>query len=730
MDEVWQRRALTSASVPEVGAHFGEPAPLRSAGRIQLLDPQTINQIAAGEVIERPASVVKELVENALDAGANQIQIDLVAAGRIRLVVRDNGEGMEPRDLTACWQRHATSKIRRALDLHRVTTLGFRGEAIPSIASVSRMTIESGRGDGARLRMRVEHGRSAGEAEPCAGPRGTTVTVENLLASVPARLKFLRSDRSELSACLEVVSRLAVAMPEVALVLRHAPEADAPWTEAIRTSGRGDLRETLASLWGRDLVRGLIPCDEQEDRVRVRGLIAPPHLTRGVRGTQWVMVNGRVVQSRALLQAVDVAYRGLTPERRYPPVMLHLDVPAADVDVNVSPSKTEVRFRDERAVFDAVRRAIRRCLLAAGMVPEADGIARADAALQALRQTSLGSTFATGSVGQSGWNRDSSTGAQPPLSPQDLSQIDSSIRGSSLSDVGFRNAGSEDFNGRTSTRPDVTDPPNEVTRRQGPTCSSEMALGIPWKQALREARVLGQFDRLAVVAEWRGQLLLVDQHAAHERILTERLHRYRTQPSPVAPGDTETGASGAARVGQIPRQPLLEPAILELGAVRRSRVEAWLPFLPAAGFLCEPFGRGEILVREVPADFRPLAPVGGRLARSEPGLAAVTGAGGARRHAPSAGRKVSPDRALETLRELLDTWAELPEGAVPDIRPEDVVIRASCKLAIKAGDGLGLPEMQHLLAELADCEVPDLCPHGRPITVRLTREDLARRFGR
>ncbi|MBC8065366.1 MAG: DNA mismatch repair endonuclease MutL, partial [Chlorobia bacterium] len=347
-----------------------------SSARIRLLDSHTVNQIAAGEVVERPASALKELVENAIDAGATKIEIELIDSGKALICVRDNGRGMSPDDTSMALQRHATSKIGSVDDLSLVGTLGFRGEALPSIASVSRMTLSSAEDDSLRTVIRIDGGEYR-EPQRAAGPKGTEIKVEELFFNTPARLKFLKSDTTELGQCLEVVSKYAIAYPTVAFTLVHNGQS------AIRTSGSGDMLEAIADVWGRDMARSLAEVDTGIGGMRISGFVSPPHVNRPTRAYQYLYVNGRPVRTRSLTAAMDQAYRDLTPDRRYPVLALMVEVDPARVDVNVSPTKSEVKFQHEGQAFDAIRIAIKSALMHHGMMPNAEGVAAANEALRA-----------------------------------------------------------------------------------------------------------------------------------------------------------------------------------------------------------------------------------------------------------------------------------------------------------------------------------------------------------
>ena len=346
--------------------------------QIRLLDPHTVNQIAAGEVVERPASVVKELVENALDAGAGRIEVGLEQSGRKAIRVADDGSGIGLEGARLALQRHATSKISSVDDLSSVRSLGFRGEALPSIASVSRLTLSTGTRDGVRHVLCLEGGQAA---EPGAesGPRGTTVTVEDLFFNTPARLKFLKTDATELAAVVDVVSRYAVSRPDVLFRLSHGTAC------LVETTGSDDALTVLAEVWGRDAAKALAPVDAFNGTARVTGYVSPPHFTKPNRSLYWTFVNGRPVRSKTLTAALDTAFRSLTPDRRFPLACLDVRIDPAKVDVNVSPTKSEVRFHQDGAVFDALRRAVKSALLEHGMVPDAEAVAVADQALREAR---------------------------------------------------------------------------------------------------------------------------------------------------------------------------------------------------------------------------------------------------------------------------------------------------------------------------------------------------------
>lgn len=583
--------------------------------RVRLLDPHTINQIAAGEVVERPSSVLKELVENALDAGATRIEVELHDCGKSLIRVRDNGCGMSPEDAETALQRHATSKINSLDDLNGVLSLGFRGEALPSIASVSRMTLSTGQEDGKRWVLRIEGGQRS-EPRWEAGPCGTEITVEDIFYNTPARLKFLKSDTTELAACLECVSRYALGYPHVAFTMTHNSQM------ALMTTGSGENLQTISEVWNRDTARCLAEVDCEVAGLRVRGFVSPPHLTRPTRAYQYLFVNGRPVRSRTLMASLDQAYRDLTPEKRYPVLVLNLEVDPARVDVNVSPTKSEVKFQHEGQAFDALRYAIRSALTEHGMMPSASNIAAANEALQQASfdaQAPLGGIVLSGVPGQAPM--------EPPL------QTVESAPFSALQPERF-----------------------------------------PFGDLIDGLKVLGQVMNTFIVAETRRGIVVIDQHVAHERILYEYL----------------CGLKGPTA---IEVQALLTPEPLHLDKRAAILLKERMDELQRVGFDLEHFGGESFLLRAAPAALR--------------------------------GKS-----AIRVLKDLVDELvdATVVRRLVPT--REQIWITSSCKMAVKAGDPLSIPEMEKLISDLATTENPYLCPHGRPITITLTAEELLRKFKR
>jgi DNA mismatch repair protein MutL len=609
--------------------------------RIRLLDSHTINQIAAGEVVERPASVVKELVENALDAGATKISVELQDAGKRLIRVHDNGCGMSLEEAKLCLERHATSKISSLADLERVTSFGFRGEAIPSISSVSRMSLSTSMEDGLRHILHVEGGRLE-KVEKTSGPQGTEIRVEDLFFNTPARLKFLKSDSTELSACIEYVAKYVLAHPEVAFRLTHGTKT------LIQSSGSGDLLTAISEAWGRELAMGLAEIECAVGDIGVKGFISPPHLTRPTRSHQWIYVNKRPVRSRSLTAALDGAYRSITPEKRFPLVVLLLELDPTRVDVNVSPTKSEVRFQNEGAVFEALRHAIKNSLANYGMIPSAEEIANVSQVMSSIRSQHFH--------------------APDPRSHEFLAH-----RSSSDLMMGAQAPLFERASGGLREK---------VTRESPPLpleCGEVIQAALqsqryPFEELLEELKIIGQLMRTFIVAENAKGLVLVDQHVAHERVLYEQLWRARNQ-------------------ARVEKQALLTPEPLHLDKVSSELLSSRLEELRSVGFEVEPFGGGSYLVRAIPAALK-------------------------------------NKNSISVLREMIDEMlygADL--GRLIPAR-EQVWITCACKMAVKSGDALSHAEMEKLIADLSKTENPYLCPHGRPITVTLSRDDLFRKFKR
>ncbi|MBP1692200.1 MAG: mutL [Chloroflexi bacterium] len=587
---------------------------------IRILPPEVASQIAAGEVVERPASVVKELVENALDASADTITIEIKDAGRRLVEVADNGNGIPCDELDLAVERHATSKLDRASDLFQIKTLGFRGEALASIGSVSHMSITSRTSSmeaGARL---VVDGGLANAIQWVGAPVGTLVRVEDLFFNVPARLKFLKHDTTERRQIDNLVTRYALAYPHARFTLHQEDRL------ALQTSGNGDRREILAVLYGPDVARQMLTVITEDENIHIDGFISPTSLTRSNRRDITFFVNGRPVFDAALTAAILKAYHTLLMVGRYPQAILFVNVPPETVDVNVHPTKAEVRFRDSERIFSAVQRAVRRALLVHTPIPGINETIR--------------------------W--------APSSTPGDT-------------DPGWQISKTEDktlHNFHISTTPPV-EMRQPYTEAQGPadktsTEAVQSGLRVPI------LRLIGQLATTYLAAEGPDGLYLIDQHAAHERVLFEQLMAQRDQP--------------------IPAQNLLQPVTIHLPPAEARLLSEQLQILGRLGFQVEPFGPNTFLIRAIP----------NILTGSDP-VAAV--------------------------RVLVEDFEEDETPLQSEVEAR-IIARICKRAAVKAGKVLSGEEQHVLLENLENCQSPRTCPHGRPTMIHLSVDLLERQFGR
>ncbi len=593
---------------------------------IRRLPEHLVNRIAAGEVVERPASAIKELVENSIDAGSSRIEIRLAGGGIDLIEVSDDGCGMTAADMALALERHATSKLPDD-DIEHVATMGFRGEALPSIASVAQLTLESRVRGADGWRRRIDNGRLVEEG-PAAVPPGTRVRVEALFARVPARRKFLRSARSEYAAALDVVKRLAMARPDIGFALDHDGR------RAVSVPPGQTRPERVAALTDRDLADNSVAVDLVRDAYVLGGVAGIPTFNRGVADHQYLFVNGRPVKDRLLIGAVRGAYADFLARDRHPVVALFLDVPPTEVDVNVHPAKTEVRFRDPALVRGMIISGLRRALDAAG---------HRSAQPVATDALSL-------------WQRD------PAASP--TAMPGAAMSGAPLPGEDLRLWSAPSFADRRSGF--VTPPP---------MARAEMAYAPPPEtQSYPLGVARGQVAKTYIVAEAEDGLVIVDQHAAHERLVLERMRR-------------------ALDGGRVAAQALLLPEVVELDEPACDRLEARLAELAELGLDLEGFGPNAVLVRAMPA-LLGNGDVKGLVSDLADELAAF-------------------DQAL-SLKEKLDAVA----GTM------------ACHGSVRAGRVLSVAEMNALLREMEVTPHSGQCNHGRPTWIKLAHGDIEKLFGR
>ena len=555
---------------------------------IKVLAPEVVSKIAAGEVVERPASVVKELIENSLDAAATQVSIEARGGGLNLIRVIDNGTGIPATEATLAFHRYATSKVSNLADLDAISSLGFRGEALPAIAAVAQAELLTRTPEelaGAYLNLKngvaVETGKRA-----C--PQGTSVTVRHLFQNVPARLKFLKSPATESSRVSNLVSQYSLAFPEV----RFSLFLDGRM--ALQTAGNGVLRDVLVKVYGLETAEAMIPVGEVNSQVW--GFVSPYSLARSSRGHLSFFINRRWVQSRLLSRATEDAYEGLLMTGKHPIAVLNISLPAQDIDVNVHPAKLEVKFRNEQDLFTAVQRAVRSALVKEMTVP------------QVMRP------------------------------------------------------------------PSVVDVPTFISQKEHLSRQEEIFEGFaprPSPGPLPILRVFGQLSATYIIAEGPDGLYLIDQHAAHERILFERVR-----------------AQQASRAVEV--QGMLEPLTIEVTPRQEEMLKAGGEILESYGFAMEPFGTRTYLLRTVPA-------------------------------------LLHEGNIAQAVIEILDSLGEEGESGK---REERIALSLACHSAVRAGQVLSPEEMHQLVRELEQAGSPHTCPHGRPTIIRFTSSQLEREFGR
>lgn len=692
--------------------------------KIRVLPDQIVNQIAAGEVVERPASVAKELVENSIDAGATRISIDVEAGGRRLLKVSDDGEGMTRDDAVLAFERHATSKISRAEDLAAIGTLGFRGEALASIASVARIELISKKEDsGAGTRVVIEGGRMR-DVKDAAHPRGTTIVMRDLFFNVPARRKFLRSEATESFHLTNLVTHYALAHPEIAFTFTNNGR------EILRAPLAKDLRERAYQVFGEEFLANLIEVDGGHRQVaRVRGYVSAPRDRRTSRDAQYLFVNGRFVRDRLISRALSEGYRAILPHGVYPAALLFLETPLEEVDVNVHPAKTEVRFRRNAAVADAVREAVRAALASGGYVRAGEDSAERGSAndagfpaapshegsirpgLSGPAPTVLSGTNTSSSVSEStvAFQQASIGFSVASAFPEDqMSQRDSAVAATASARAATAESSEAMEDGcaeRSGTVSDVsqnstlatpareqsiaesgTADKNELLMRsaqQGregeaslpPLASADKFVReVPVESLSPGIRPLGQLDESFIIATDDDGLLLIDQHVAHERVLFDK---YR--------------ALEATRPAES--QKLLIPETFDLTPAQAAVFDLVAPELETYGFELMRLSGRTVAIKATPADL----PAG---------------------------------EARNMLAEVLDTVEAEKKGAARTTLRDEIAASLACHAAIKVNMSLAPEKMRWLIDRLLRTSSPTTCPHGRPVILRLATRDILKGFHR
>lgn len=602
--------------------------------RIKILDEMTANKIAAGEVVERPASAVKELVENSIDAGSTRIEIEIQEGGLRLIRVTDNGYGMGKNDARLSLDRHATSKIQTAEDLNRVTTLGFRGEALPSIASVSRFTVITRRASDLEGTEIVVEGGQINKISSVGCPAGTTIIVRDLFFNTPARLKYLKTTTTEAGHIADILNRLALAYPHVSFRLTHNGR------QLLATTGAGDGRETIASIYGGEVAKQLLTIEGSRDTYRIFGFVAKPAVYRKNRNHETIFVNRRFIHSRLISRAFEDAFQSLLPSGAHPIGVISVELPSSEVDVNVHPTKSEVKFQKERDIFLLVYHAVKDALQKACLIPEANLAAKQEMSdheymVQPLLLQEEATTAPRGAVYAA--NKPSVTQKSPPLIFRDPQFMQSSP-----------------------AQTQSTMPKENI-----------VSAGDTAKEAFPLLQPIGQIDNTYIVAQGVDGMYLIDQHAAHERVLFEKLM-----------GKKHSG-----------NQPLLVPWVWETTVQETLCIRENLAVFQELGFEIEEFGARSFRICAVPLGV--------------------------------------PTALLDKiLQDFLQRMMETGRQQSVLRNQELLIIMTACKAAIKAHAKLSMPEMLNLLQQLSDAENPFTCPHGRPTIVHFSGVDLARLFKR
>jgi DNA mismatch repair protein MutL len=688
--------------------------------KIRVLSDHVANQIAAGEVVERPASVAKELVENSIDAGARRVEVDVEAGGRRLLRVSDDGEGMTRDDAVLAFERHATSKISSAEDLERVSTLGFRGEALASIASVARVelvTQQEGEAEGTRVL--IEGGRMR-DVAPAARPRGATITVRDLFFNVPARRKFLRSEATESFHLTNLVTHYALAHPEISFALTNNGR------EVLRAAPADSLRERAYQIFGDEFIESLLAVAGGYEGVgRVSGFVSAPRSRRTNRDAQYLFVNGRYVRDRLVARALTEGYRTVLPHGVYPSALLFLEVPPEEVDVNVHPAKTEVRFRRAGAVADAVRESVRAALYAGGYLRDDAGFGTdangSESAADSFREVegfnpggvghASGSPFLSdaasdvrlGAAGESaagdapaarqesiefGWTPAAEESPWKPEAADDrqrpsASALDAVARSAgqapapeappAVEDEGAALIRQEE-GGQRGFRQEGREARPAAVALPPLNSAANIVRGVAPEQLTPDIRPLGQLEESYILAADAEGLLLIDQHAAHERVLFDKYRRLEESRRPES-------------------QSLLVPETFDLTPAQAAAFDELSEELEGIGFSLTRLSGRTVAVRAVPAD---LAPAGAR----------------------------------NLLAEILDTVDAEKRGRARETLRDEVAASLACHAAIKVNMPLTREKMRWLIDRLLLTSSPTTCPHGRPAILRLTKRDIERGFHR
>ncbi len=660
---------------------------------IQVLDQVTIDKIAAGEVIERPASIVKELVENAIDAGATHVTIEIEEGGISLIRITDDGSGIMKEDIRNAFLRHSTSKIRNVEDLLHITSLGFRGEALSSIAAVTKVEVITKTKEAILGTRYVIEGGQELSLDEAGSSDGTTFIIRQLFYNVPARRKFLKTAMTEAGHVQDLLIRLALSHPEVAFRFLNNNQ------EKLRTSGSGKLKDVIYNIYGRDVASNLLELDYRKGGIHITGYLGKPLITRGNRNFETFFVNGRYVKSTMISRAVEDAYKDFMMQHKFPFVVLHFQVDTETVDVNVHPTKMELRFQNQQEVYKTVFEAIHRQLLEPELIPQVEVPEPLTSPVQEKKKTpspdlklvrrAIPSDSKEASVSIATTPRDSAAQTVPEPVKEEPHNEDYFIRKMRERVMSYHNRNSsaevkdqkkifrpEEQKKRiqTSVREATTYKINETPVVQKPEQLNLFEEKLLKREVRAEYRLIGQVFDTYWLVQFQDNLYIIDQHAAHERVLYERTLK-------------------EMKNREFTSQYLSPPIILTLSMQEAELLKTHKERFERIGFEIDPFGGEEYAIRAVPANLFSIA-------------------------------------KKELFMEMLDNLADgLSTNMTPDIIDEKVA-SMSCKAAVKGNNRLSAQEVDALIGELLELENPYHCPHGRPTIIAMSKKELEKKFKR
>lgn len=643
--------------------------------KIQLLDQNTINQIAAGEVVERPASIVKELVENSIDAKASAITIEIKEGGISFIRITDNGVGIEKKDIDLAFLRHSTSKIRSVEDLGSISSLGFRGEALASISSVSQVElITKTYNDITGIRYVIEGGEEK-SLEEIGCPEGTTFIIKNLFYNTPARRKFLKKPGTEAGYIGELVNKLALGNPHISFKFIYNNVVK------LHTSGNNMLKDSIFNVYGKEITKNLIPIKCRFDNFEIKGFIGKPQIGRANRNYENYFINGRYIRSKIIQKAIEDGYKSLLTVHRYPFTVLDININLDLIDVNVHPTKMEIRFKNENEIYDNLKKAIEQALRSTDLIPEVSLDKKKNQEIKYVKKN-IPEPFEKNRI-KIKPNFINEKPLDSSYKPGTTTASSNSIKGNlkkekeniatSLPKVDVNNQ-LIDIEDKIINEQPINE--KEKTKLISESNAEQVELieqGFIDKNSIKEHKVVGQLFNTYWIVELKDKYYLIDQHAAHERVLYERIINDIKQ-------------------SKLMSQPLLQPTIINISMKEKHLIEEYLDVFHELGFEMEDFGGDAYAIRSVPYIFD---------------------------HA------IKPDSFVEILDNISDGYSKAKHDIILD-----KIATSACKAAVKAHDKMSLREYEKLLDELLKLDNPYTCPHGRPTIISMTRYELEKKFKR